>query len=208
MLWLVGLRQAVAQFSFASAVNYTVGSYPVSVTTADVNRDGKLDLICACFSTNQVWIMTGNGNGGLSLSSKVNVGNGPTCVTSADLNGDGNVDIITANLWDNTLSVLRNNGSGFFTLNSTLAVGSHPRSVVAADVNGDGKMDLICANNGSSTLSVLTNDGSGGFVLSSSPSVGLVTVHRVNRNVREEWVSVSEEGIRKNPTTEKEWGAH
>ena len=35
-----------------------------------------------------------------------------------------------------------------------------------------------------------------------------VTVHRVNRNVREEWVSVSEEGIRKNPTTEKEWGAH
>jgi len=36
----------------------------------------------------------------------------------------------------------------------------------------------------------------------------LVTVHGVNRNIGEEMTCLSEQGIRKNPATEKERGAH
>jgi hypothetical protein len=190
MLLVAGLTllvlnpQSHAQVSFAPAATYNVGSQPYSVTAADVNGDGKVDLICANYGDNTLSVLTNNGSGGFVLSSTLDVGTPPWwarpySVTAADVNGDGKVDLICANFGNNTLSVLTNDGSGGFVLASTLDVGDDPISVTAADVNGDGKVDLICANYYSpsspsyNTLTVLTNDGSGGFVIASAPVVGL-----------------------------------
>ena len=45
--FLAGLYHVGAQVSYAPAVAYKVGIAPAAVTAADVNGDGKLDLICA-----------------------------------------------------------------------------------------------------------------------------------------------------------------
>ncbi len=149
-----------------------VGNFPSSVCAADVNGDGKVDLISANQDANSLTVLTNNGSGGFVISSSPGVGGYPISVCAADVNGDGKMDLICANNADDTLTVLTNNGNGGFVIASSPGVGHIPICVCAADVNGDGKVDLICANQGASSLTVLTNNGSGGFVIASSPGVG------------------------------------
>src|SRR5665213_1019170 len=148
------------------------GGNPISVVAADVNGDGKEDLITANYGTNTLTVLTNNGSGRFVLASSPSLGVQPRSVVAADVNGDGKMDLITANASANALLVLTNNGSGGFVLSTLTFVGTSPISVVAADINGDGKVDLISANYDADTLTVLTNNGSGKFELASSPTVG------------------------------------
>jgi hypothetical protein len=155
---------------FGSNATLTVGSGPACVVTADVNSDGKIDLISANNKDSTLTVLTNNGNGVFGSNATLTVGSGPECVVAADVYGNGKLDLITANLTAGTLTVLTNNGNGVFGFNATLTVGSGlsggpkpvgsgPKCVVAADVNGDGRLDLICANEGdpfANTLTVLT----------------------------------------------------
>jgi len=158
-------------------VGASASSYPVSVAVADVNGDGKPDLISANSNDGTLTVLTNNGNGGFGLNATLTVGSAPSSVIAVDVNGDGKPDLISANANDGTLTVLTNNGDGSFSLDATLNVGlssgSSPENVVAVDVNGDGKLDLVSADFGDDTLTVLINDGSGGFASSSTLSVGV-----------------------------------
>jgi hypothetical protein len=154
--------------SFVLSSSPTVGSYPESVITADVNGDGKPDLISANNESHNLSVLTNNGSGGFTLRATVPVGFNPECIAAADFNADGKVDLVSANAGGFSLSVLTNTGSGGYALSSTLSPGFDPHWVVAADFNGDGKLDLVAAG-GSSSLAAFTNNGSGGLVLCSSP---------------------------------------
>jgi hypothetical protein len=143
-----------------------------SIVAADINGDGKPDLITANFTTDTLTVFTNNGSGVFGSNATYTVGSQPRSVVAVDVNGDDKLDLISANSVSGTLTVLTNNGSGVFGSNATYNVGSQPRSVVAADVNGDGKVDLICANAGGGTLTVLTNNGSGAFGLNATYTVG------------------------------------
>ena len=171
---------------FAPASMPSVGNGPVVVTSADVNGDGKVELISANWgngSGNSLTVLTNNGNGGFGSNATCTVGVGPSFVTAADINGDGKLDLINANIGyfnGNTLTVLTNNANGGFGSSATYAVGNNPTEVIAADVNGDGKLDLISADSGVgvNTLMVLTNKGSGVF--------GSNATYTVNRPV---WIA-------------------
>jgi hypothetical protein len=133
------------------------------VTAADINGDGKPDLICANGSDNTVSVLTNNGSGGFVASSTNGVGSNPNQVTAADVNGDGKPDLITANYSDGTLTILTNDGHGGFVFSSTVEDVFGVSSVVAADMNGDGSLDLICVPGLNNTVTVFTNNGTGGF---------------------------------------------
>jgi hypothetical protein len=149
------------------------GSYPNSVVAADLNGDGKVDLVCAN-GDDELRGYTNNGSGGFALAFTLNVGSGrrPYAVVVADVNGDGKMDLISANNGNNTLSVYTNKSRSVYVLASMPVVGNQPYSVAAADINGDGKMELISANRGDSTLTVLTNRGNGLFGFNATYAVG------------------------------------
>jgi FG-GAP-like repeat/EF hand len=153
---------------------YPVGNSPTAVVAADVNGDGKMDLICTDEGGAALTVLTNDGSGAFRLAQTLQTDAGPTWITAADLNGDGKVDLISANwLFKDTLSVFTNNGSGVFSLSATLQAGFGVDSVTAVDINGDGKLDLICANpSGPYTLMVFTNNGSGGFGSNATYTVG------------------------------------
>ena len=129
----------------------TYGSGGVSalwVEVADVNRDGKPDLLVANSNTNTVGVLLGNGDGTFQSATSYNTGgNYDVSLAVADVNKDGKPDLLVANNGSSTLSVLLGNGDGTFQRAVSYASGGfQATSVVVADVNGDGKLDLLAAN--------------------------------------------------------------
>jgi hypothetical protein len=135
------------------------GDGPRSVTVADLNGDGRPDLVTANFYSDNVSILLGNGAGGFATAAgfPAEAGDGPVSVAVADVNGDGRPDLVTANIFSNNVSVLLGDGAGGFSAaaGSPVAVGGFPISVAVADLNGDGRPDLVTANFGSDNVSVL-----------------------------------------------------
>ena len=150
----------------------TVGSQPTGVTVADVNGDGKPDLVTANFGDNTVSVLLGNGNGSFQRQQTFKVGDAPIAVAVVDVNGDGKPDLVTANQFGNTVSVLLGNGDGSFQSHLAFAVGSRPDTVAVADLNGDGKDDLVVANYVGNSVSVLLGNGDGTFQTQQTILVG------------------------------------
>ena len=96
------------------------------MTTADVNGDGKADLITANYGSDTVSVLLGNGDGTFGAQTTFAVGNGPWAVTTADVNGDGRADLITANRCSDTCRCCWATGTGTFGAQTTYAVGNLP----------------------------------------------------------------------------------
>jgi hypothetical protein len=163
--------------SFQTQQTYSVGSYPASVAVADLNGDGKPELVVANERSNSVSVLLGSGDGSFQPQYTFSVGSYPYSVGVADLNGDGVPDIVVANRGssfhpDDSVSVLLGNGDGSFQSQRTYTVGPEPDSVAVADLNGDGIPDIVVADEYDDAVSVLLGNGDGSFQLPYTYSVG------------------------------------
>jgi len=150
--------------TFQPAVNYPlVSGYPIGIVAADVNGDGKQDLVVLLAHTKMVIILLGNGDGTFTVGQQFATGTNPQSVSVADVNNDGKLDLLVANSNDNTVSVLRGNGDGTFQTKLDYMTGGGPDSVAVGDFNGDGLLDLAVSNATDSTVSVMINGGSGTY---------------------------------------------
>ena len=153
--------------SFATEQTFPAGMFPESVAVADINDDGKPDLLVANALDNTVSVLlnttaTGAATASFATQQAFATGTFPESVTAADIDGDGRPDVIVANNSDKTVSVLINTTSSRATTPSlaaqqTFATGVGPSEIIAVDVNHDGKPDLVVANMHDSTVSVLLN---------------------------------------------------
>ena len=84
------------------------------MAVADLNGDGRPDLVTANSDGNTVSVLLGNGDGTFSVQQTFAVGRSPRAVAVADLNGDGIPDLVVANYNDDTVSVLLGKGDGTF----------------------------------------------------------------------------------------------
>jgi dienelactone hydrolase len=142
---------------------FGAGSGTVSAATGDFNGDGKLDLVVANNTGNNVSVLLGNGDGTFRPHVDYPVGNTPGGVAVADLNGDGKLDLAVANNISNDVSILLGNGDGTFQAAVNYSAGTNPNSVAVGDFNRDGKLDLVVTNPGSNNVSVLLGNGDGTF---------------------------------------------
>jgi PKD repeat protein len=153
--------------SFAPQADYGTGSSPLGVTIADLDGDGKPEVLVAnswvasLFTPSSVSVYRNTSNNyKISFAAKVDVlSQLCSSVAVGDLDGDGKPEIVTGNN-GSTISVLKNvsvPGTISFRTNVDYSTGGSPKSVSIADLDGDGKPDIVTANNSSSTVSVLKN---------------------------------------------------
>jgi YD repeat-containing protein len=162
--------------SFQPQLRFTVGdgafAGPVTVSIADVNGDGHLDLISRINTSNDLSILMGNGDGTFQMQYRVPVGASPTAVGVAEVNADGRLDIVVTTS-ANTVAVFLGNGDGSFQMPRSFAVGSGPSALALVDANADGVKDIATANFFSRDVSVLLGTGDGTFQTEQRFSVGL-----------------------------------
>ena len=146
---------------------FATGDEPVSMSVADLNGDGRLDVVTVNGSSSDISVHLASGNGTFLPDQRYAAGDGlfsgPRSVAFGDLNGDGRVDLVTANPASDTIAILLGNGDGSFQNQQRLAVGDNPLFVAVADINGDSKFDIIAANRNSGDVSLLLGNGDGSF---------------------------------------------
>jgi len=165
--------------SFAPQVFFGVGVNPSSVAVADVNGDGRPDLIVTNRNDDTVSVLMNTAAAGAtapSFATQVTfaVGTEPQSVAVGDFNGDGRPDIAVANVGGTTVSVLLNTTAAGATAPSfapqqIFTAGASPYSVAVGDFNGDGKPDLAVVSDTGSASVLLNTTATGATTASFAP---------------------------------------
>jgi hypothetical protein len=171
----IGVLLSEPTGGFAGVRSYPLGenSYPQQVALADMNRDGKADIVT--FNQRNYFILLAEG-GGLFSAPQVyatGVNSRPSRLVVGDVNGDGWSDMVTASNDLNTLQVLLGQPNGFApatTYSVRGRIGGDGLSL--GDVNGDGRMDVVVASYLSSSVRVWLGKAGGGFDTEAEYSAG------------------------------------
>jgi hypothetical protein len=156
-----------------SVLSVPSGNYILGASIADLNGDGKPEVIVACQGSNILSVYTNSstlGHIGFSNETSVNApsGGSPFKALVADIDGDGKPDLVATNSYLNTVSVYLNTsptgGTISFATDVDFTTGNFPEGAAIGDIDGDGKPDLVVANNTDNTLSLLRNTSTVGSV--------------------------------------------
>lgn len=158
---LLGKGDGTFQPPVVTAINTTITSALPEIMAADVNGDGKVDLV---FSDGnfRVIVLLSNGDGTFALPNTLETSLSYYSVYRvADLRGNGITDIILTSAVQAGFAVTLGKGDGTFgppTIYS-LPSGQVADPVAIADFNGDGKPDVITTDYVS--FSIWLNKGDG-----------------------------------------------
>ena len=155
--------------SFKAAPSFRVGAGCCgndleSVALADLNNDGRVDIVTVNGSSSTISVILGGGESFSPVVKNYPVGsNRPYSVAVGDFNEDGKPDVVTANLHSDNLSILPGDGMGGFASATHVSAGSDPVFVATADFNGDANLDLAVVSTDSASVNILAGNGAGGF---------------------------------------------
>ncbi|MEP6726550.1 MAG: FG-GAP-like repeat-containing protein [Bacteroidota bacterium] len=157
--------EACANFtdrSFDPRINVPITDFHLGFVTADMDGDGKIDVITSGNVSFSVMRNVGT-VGSVSFSPQVNfpVAKSLRAVFTTDVNGDGKQDIVVFTNGQEIGFVVYTNqstpGNLVFTPTPFVATGGYPTSLAAADFDGDGKTDLAISFLNSTAIGLVRN---------------------------------------------------
>lgn len=161
---------------------YPVDGEVAGLLLADLNHDGRTDVLQLHRASSEVSVRLSGTNGQLSVPAFFSTGIQPNGFEMADVDGDGELDLLTANLGQEgtpgTISVLLGNGLGAFGASSAIELplstnqtAAHLLAVKAADFDGDGQADLVTSF-ADSRIAFFRGNGDGSFTPAANYSNG------------------------------------
>jgi len=143
-------------------MTYSTGfGYDFPLRLADINHDGRIDVVVHSVSYQELQIFLGNGDGTLTAGNRLSFA--PYVdfyeFDVGDITNDGHPDLIIPSLQGPGIFVCPGRGDGTFEDFGGYSLSSDPTSSVLADVDGDGLDDLVVAHENPGSISVLLNHG-------------------------------------------------
>ncbi len=164
---------ADGNISFSTPVTFPATD-PLRVAVADVNADGKPDVIVANFN-GSISVFGNTASVGVinasSLAAKVDFGVSGfvSSLALSDIDADGKTDVMVTN--GSNICILKNISAGGAITGSSFAtkvdvpMGFFVDQIQAADLDGDTKPDLVVTNGGRNSISILKNITTVGVIL-------------------------------------------
>ncbi|MBL8945679.1 MAG: VCBS repeat-containing protein, partial [Myxococcales bacterium] len=165
---MLASRSALAELTYwqgAGVPGFTqYGPYPVdggvrTISAADLDLDGDLDVVVPVSGTSTLQIAWNDGGMEFALDDQFPTAGAPYEVVPADVDGDGLVDLVYGE--DGGIGVRLNDGEGHFDDAPSWVAGSGVLGILVADLDGDGDADIAAAVGGDDTIGVLRNAGDG-----------------------------------------------
>ncbi|HEV8505747.1 MAG TPA: FG-GAP-like repeat-containing protein [Chitinophagaceae bacterium] len=164
---------SVGTISFATRQDFTLLTHADYLAIADLDQDGRPDLITSNFSNSSISVFRNTSATGIfSLDPRIDyaVGTNPSYLSSGDMDGDGKLDLVVLNYSSGNVSFFKNNSiPGIISLGKQ-DYNLNPTNVAFGDLNGDGKLDLCTGNALNGVIYVLENTypGTGSFSFGSN----------------------------------------
>jgi uncharacterized protein (TIGR03437 family) len=152
----IGVLLGNGDGTFQNAMLTQVGSpagIPLAAAAADVNGDGKLDLVATVQSSTFVYtvaVLLGNGNGTFRALTPFTIPVSGSAVALRDLNGDGIPDLVVGDCNVGESVYMLGNGDGTFQSPIYFSSGACVLGMSATSWNGDGVAGLAIAQKSNS----------------------------------------------------------
>lgn len=186
--------------TFSASVLDNTLQRPRSVSTADMDGDGALDIVVASAEDSDVFYYRSDGGADPGFVRRSVTGDVPgvSAAQAGDMDGDGDIDVVASIIEGNTVGGVtypgnriiwlenegdtNGNGKPNFVEYTIQSDATGAIDVDIADVNGDGALDIVSAIPGDNTIAWHENDGTAepsftnGVVSSSATDVRSVSV--------------------------------
>jgi hypothetical protein len=171
----VSILKGTGSGSFGAGTDYSLppsAHGPAAIAVGDFDGDGNQDLAVSDFSSGDVSILLGNGNGSFAPAGRFQLpaaSSAPWSIAVGYFDGDGNQDLavgglITGSAPYKPVAVLLGDGTGSFSVAGNYSTPSDGvSSVEIGDFNGDGETDLAAADDSFPAVSVFLGTGTGSF---------------------------------------------
>ena len=164
----------------ANPLSATIPPNPHWLTLADINRDGRPDLVMSHAGSPAITVLLNSGGGRFAPApgSPFSAGAEAFEVQVADINSDGKPDLLAAT--GSAIGVWAGDGGGRFTpaLGSPFRAGPGAYHFAVRDINEDGKPDLVAASFEGSAAAVYLSSAQAATRVTVRDSSGLLAAER------------------------------